>query len=89
MTRRNFTGNARHYITASEEEIRACLRPSGYSSKFVLPIDGDFAKPDLPDELNYEEAAAGFPRLSKTNLKNSFVGDMLPVWETHPIVDFV
>ena len=85
----------RHYITASEEEIRTMLETIGCNSTQDLfsHIEDDSlfpAKPDLPDELDYEEAAIRLSEISsKTNLKNSFVGDMLPVWETHPIVDFV
>ena len=85
----------RHYITASEEEIRSMLETIGCNSTQDLfsHIEDDSlfpAKPDLPDELDYEEAAIRLSEISsKTNLKNSFVGDMLPVWETHPIVDFV
>ena len=85
----------RHYITASEEEIRSMLETIGCNSTEDLfsHIEDDSlfpAKPDLPDELDYEEAAIRLSEISsKTNLKNSFVGDMLPVWETHPIVDFV
>ncbi len=85
----------RHYITASEEEIRSMLETIGCNSTQDLfsHIEDDSlfpAKPDLPDELDYDEAAIRLSEISsKTNLKNSFVGDMLPVWETHPIVDFV
>jgi glycine dehydrogenase len=85
----------RHYITASEEEIRSMLETIGCNSTQDLfsHIDDEVlfaAKPDLPDELEYGEAVTELFEISdKTNLKNSFVGDMLPVWSTHPIVDFV
>jgi glycine dehydrogenase len=85
----------RHYISASEEEIRSMLGAIGLSdpkdlfshipSQLLFP-DGT----DLPDELEYMEAAKALLSLSeKTNLRHSFIGDMLPVWKTHPIVDFV
>ena len=85
----------RHYITASEDELKSMLDTIGCHSAEDLfsHIDDDFlfpAKPELPEELDYEEAAVRLAEISgKTNLKNSFVGDMLPVWKTHPIVDFV
>ena len=85
----------RHYISASEEEILSMLETIGSNSTQDLfsHIDGEvlFAtKPDLPEELEYQDAVAKLFEISgKTNLKNSFIGDMLPVWKSHPIVDFV
>lgn len=85
----------RHYISASEEDIRAMLETIDCNSTQELfsHIDSEVlfeTNPDLPDELEYGEATKKLFDLSeKTNLKNSFVGDMLPVWTTHPVVDFV
>ena len=54
-----------------------------------LPKDNLFTeKLPLPDELSYEDAAIRLLEISsKTNLTNSFIGDLLPAWATHPIVD--
>jgi glycine dehydrogenase len=85
----------RHYISANEEEIRSMLETIRMASPKELfshiPDELMFAdNAGLPDELEYMEAAKKLLLLSeKTNLRNSFIGDLLPVWKTHPIVDFV
>jgi glycine dehydrogenase len=85
----------RHYISASEEEIRSMLDTIGLSDPKDLfsHIPDQLLFPDgidLPEELEYNETAKTLQALSKkTTLRHSFIGDMLPVWKTHPIVDFV
>ena len=85
----------RHYISAGEEEIREMLEFIGLSDAQDLfsHIPGQLLFPDgidVPEELEYNETAKALLTLSeRTNLKNSFIGDMLPCWGTHPIVDFV
>ena len=85
----------RHYISAGEEEIREMLDSIGLSDAKDLfsHIPRQLLFPDgidLPEELEYHETAKALQTLSEiTNLKNSFIGDMLPCWVTHPIVDFV
>ena len=86
---------SRHYISASDQDISDMLKQIG-----VDCIDDLFSHiPDflqlenitgLPNELEYKEAANELARISdSTNLKTSFIGDTLPNWGTHPIVDFV
>ncbi len=85
----------RHYISASEEEIRSMLDAIGLSDPRDLfsHIPDQLLFPDgidLPEELEYNETAKALLSLSeKTNLRHSFIGDMLPAWKTDPIVDFV
>ena len=44
--------------------------------------------PSLPDELSYEDTVLRLLEVSsKTNLLPSFIGDLLPVWNIHPIVN--
>jgi glycine dehydrogenase len=86
---------ARHYISASEEEIKNMMAKAGIEKLedlFVhLPQDNLFAGlPCLPDELSYEDTVLRLLEVSsKTNLLQSFIGDLLPVWDIHPIVNDV
>ena len=85
----------RHYISASEEEIRSMLDAIGLSDPKDLfsHIPDQLLFPNgmgLPEELEYNETAKALLSLSqKTNLRHSFIGDRLPAWKTDPIVDFV
>ena len=85
----------RHYISASEDEIRSMLDSIGLADAGELfsHIDESLIfqeGPDLPEELEYDQAVAKLFALSeKTKLRNSFIGDLLPAWKTHPIVDSV
>jgi glycine dehydrogenase len=87
--------NQRHYISLSEEDIDSMLSSIGVSSLEDLfshiPRSLVFQdEPNLPDELPYMEAAEKLHSIAaKTNLRDSFIGDLLPVWKTHPIVDYV
>ncbi len=86
---------SRHYISATDSDIANMMAKVGVEdlkSLFShLPQDNLFSEPlRLPDELSYEEAAVRLIEISsKTKLTNSFIGDLLPVWETHPIVNEV
>ena len=83
----------RHYISATETELENMMSKVGVEDLkglfSHLPKDNLFTeKLPLPDELSYEDAAIRLLEISsKTNLTNSFIGDLLPAWATHPIVD--
>ena len=85
----------RHYISATEKEIENMLSKVGLDDLrglfSHLSKDNLFSEPlSLPEELSYEDAVIRLLEISsKTNLANSFIGDLLPVWKTHPIVDEV
>jgi glycine dehydrogenase len=84
---------SRHYISASEEEIKHMMAKVGIEKLedlFVhLPQENLFdGLPSLPDELSYEDTVLRLLEVSsKTNLLPSFIGDLLPVWNIHPIVN--
>ncbi len=86
---------ARHYISASENEISEMLGFIGLEEIQDLfrhiPASLHFDKRiEVPAELEYEQTAKKLARIAgRTNLKTSFIGDTLPHWKTHPIVDFV
>lgn len=84
---------ARHYISASQEDIERMLEKVG--SKDLgdlfghLPLELKFTEgPLIPQELSYEDASARlFEIAGRTNLLTSFIGDLLPTWKVHPIVN--
>ena len=85
----------RHYISATDDDLTRMLGltdladlDSVYSH---IPISERFENDlSVPGELSYEDTCSHVAGLaSKTNLKTSFVGDMLPVWSVDPIVNFV
>ncbi|MBT3666808.1 MAG: aminomethyl-transferring glycine dehydrogenase subunit GcvPB [Opitutae bacterium] len=86
---------SRHYISASKEDIANMLDSIGLTStdelfKHIAESLQFRTGVDLPDELTYEDAVSLLAEIgNKTNLKTSFIGDSLPFWKTHPIVDFV
>ena len=86
---------SRHYISASDDDIAQMLHFIGLTSTDELfehiPTSLHFKMgTDLPEELSYEDAVTQLAEIgSKTNLKTSFIGDSLPFWKIHPIVDFV
>ncbi len=86
---------SRHYITADDKDIFDMLNFIGLSSLKDLyshiPREFHFESyPAVPKELNYQEAIEKIATISnKSELKVSFIGDSLPVWQTHKIVDFV
>jgi glycine dehydrogenase len=86
---------SRHYISASDDDLASMLNKVGLGSLqdlfSHLPkpqlFDGDLS---LPEELSYKDAAEHLHQISrKTNLHSSFIGDLLPVWKVHPIVEQV
>lgn len=86
---------ARHYISASENDISEMLHFIGLQNIQELfrhiPDSLHFEKRiNVPDELNYEQTAIQLANIAeRTKLKTSFIGDCLPHWKSHPIVDFV
>jgi len=85
--------NARHYISASAEDVALMLKKIGLDNLGELfdsiPQEYKFDNlPNLPDELAYQDAADHlFHVSSKSDLKLSFLGDSLPVWQIHPITE--
>ena len=86
---------SRHYISADDKDIADMLKYIGLEDLDDLfshiPSDVKFVtSPDIPDELNYNDTVEKLFQISqKTKLKTSFIGDTLPHWKKHPIVDFV
>ncbi len=83
----------RHYISASENDTAEMLAKLGIDSvESLFSHLGDEIRlrkdSDLPDELTYYEAVDSLVEVSqKSNIKLSFIGDMLPHWKVHPIVN--
>jgi len=86
---------ARHYISASMEDIDAMVTQVGLSNLqelfSELPKECQFsAPPPLPQELSYKEASEKLLKVAnKSKVIPSFIGDLLPVWKVHPIVSEV
>ena len=86
---------ARHYIPASDADIRAMFATIGAKDfpELYAHISADvkFAGPqDLPDELEYQALADRMDALAKKNsVKTPFLGDGLQVYRTHEIVGHV
>ena len=87
--------SSRHYITADKKDIQEMLHFIELDSLDDLfshiPAQFQFISgPAVPDELDYESAVSRLSKIAgKSNLKTSFIGDALPHWQTHPIVEFV
>ena len=87
--------SSRHYITADKKDIQEMLHFIDLESLDDLfshiPGQVQFTSgPAVPDELDYESAVYRLSKIAgKSNLKTSFIGDALPHWQTHPIVEFV
>ena len=86
----------RHYISATDHDIEQMLSETDDTLclddlfKHIPESLGFSSGLDLPEELPYENVAKEISALAdKTNLKDSFIGDTLPVWSVDPIVDFV
>ena len=85
----------RHYISATDHDIEQMLSETDTLClddlfKHIPESLGFSSGLDLPEELPYETVAKEISALAdKTNLKDSFIGDTLPVWSVDPIVDFV
>ena len=86
---------ARHYISATVHDIEQMLGKVGAESlKDIfshLPEDIRFSgNPEMPAELSYRDATVRLHEIAgKTNLLTSFIGDLLPAWKVHPIVNEV
>lgn len=85
----------RHYIPSSDADIESILQDIGLEKLEDLfdhiPKKSRFQEtPDLPEEQSYEELQKTLYQLSqKNNRAVSFLGDGLPDYEVHPIVEFV
>ena len=85
----------RHYVSASEEDIKSMLETVGVEKLEDLfshvPSEVRFSEPlDLPEELSYQDLQSSLHRISEqTKLRTSFIGDGLPSWKVHPVVSYV
>lgn len=85
----------RHYIAASEADIKSMLTVAGVSSLSELyahiPADCRFSEaPDLPEELGYTALRERLAALADANtIRSSFLGDGLPSYRVPEIVPFV
>ena len=83
----------RHYISATEDEIEQMLAKIGISQldDVFAHLPGSVRFSDhlsIPSELSYEDAQQKVNEIAdKSNLAVSFIGDLLPVWKVHPIVE--
>jgi len=86
---------ARHYIPATEADIRAMFAAIGSKDfpDMYSHIEGAVKFPgaqDLPDELEYQALADRMESLSKRNsVKAAFLGDGLQVYRTNGMVGHV
>jgi glycine dehydrogenase len=87
--------NSRHYIPASEQELRKMMDVVGISNLEELyhhipeevRYSGDL---NLPEELEYDELSHHLQAISEKNQRKlSFIGDGLPQYKVHSIVPFV
>jgi len=84
--------SARHYIPASETDIRAMLDVVGKERLDDLfdhiPADVRFAEaPNLPEELDYESLKERLAEIaSKNRIGTSFLGDGVPDFVPSPVV---
>ena len=87
--------SARHYISASSEDIMSMLSTIGLGdmSQLFSHIQPNLLFPqplELPNELSYFEVADEISQISNlSNLRLSFIGDQLPQWNTPKIIEFV
>ncbi|MFP6854532.1 MAG: aminotransferase class V-fold PLP-dependent enzyme, partial [Opitutales bacterium] len=86
---------ARHYVSASSEDLNAMLEVVGAKRLEDLfeqvPEDIRFtAPPEVPEELSYDALQQRLAYLSDKNRSaTSFLGDGMPNWKVHPITPFV
>ena len=86
---------SRHYIPASDSDIQSMFRAIGlkkFSDLYAhIPANVKFSQPlELAEELEYNSLAVRMSDLSKKNqIKKSFLGDGLQVYQTHEIVGHV
>ncbi len=86
---------SRHYIPASDQDIQSMFKAIGANNfsemyQHIAP-DVKFSGPlDLPIELEYQALAQRMADLAQKNeIKTSFIGDGLQVYQTHEIVSHV
>lgn len=85
----------RHYISATDEEIQEMLKTVGVpdlSSLYShIPATCLFkAAPELPEELSYAGLQQRLLDLAgRNNARESYIGDGLPHYQVHPVVDAV
>ncbi|MFP4069536.1 MAG: aminomethyl-transferring glycine dehydrogenase subunit GcvPB [Opitutales bacterium] len=88
----DFREHARHYIPASETDIRemlACIGKESMEQLFEhIPAEVRFAEaPGLPEELSYEALKARLSEIAGRNrIGGSFLGDGLPDLEPSAVV---
>ncbi|MDD4349884.1 MAG: hypothetical protein PHF70_12310, partial [Opitutales bacterium] len=86
---------SRHYIPASDAELNRMMEKVGVSGLAELyrhiPETQRFVDaPGIPDELDEASTRAEMQRLADANRKVlSLLGDGLPDYSTHPVVDVV
>ena len=86
---------ARHYVSASEEDVKSMLETVGVEKLDDLfshvPGEVRFSEPlELPEELSYQDLQSSLHGMSEqTKLRTSFIGDGLPSWKVHPVVSYV
>ena len=86
---------ARHYVPASDKDIREMFAAVG--SKDFTELYGHIdpavlfkSAPDLPEELSYEALADSMEELSsRNNVRTAFLGDGLQAYRVHEIVGHV
>ena len=85
----------RHYISASDEDIKAMLDAVGANNlaglfKHIPEANRFDSPPELPDELSYEAVQEQMAEIAAKNRRcESFIGDGLPDFSVHEIVPFV
>ena len=83
----------RHYVPASEPDIREMLEDIGAASLEDLyrhiPANCRFSRPpDLPEELSYEALQARLEEIADRNqIRESFLGDGLPHYKVMSVVE--
>lgn len=86
---------SRHYIPASDQDIQSMFKAIGaqnFSEMYQhIASDVKFSGPlNLPAELEYQALAQRMADLAQKNqIKTSFIGDGLQVYQTHEIVGHV
>lgn len=91
----NHRETARHYIPASEADIRSMLEAidvKNFKDLYAhIPSENFFdGLPETPEELDYEAAQLHLESLSEKNQNLlSFLGDGLLDFQQHPVVEYV
>ena len=86
---------ARHYVPASDKDIREMFAAVGSKDfpELYSHIDPSVlfqTPPDLPEELSYEALADSMEELSsRNNVRTAFLGDGLQAYRVHEIVGHV